>query len=144
MPEDFRKGIHPQSLEYIPLTPESMRREFYDDIWKRFFLATSAMVAQHTSQLPPPCGFYAGSFSVILQAMFSHRSACDNKGSHANFGASNWSKEIAKDEATGVAAFLRVSREYITRLETGKHDPSLSTLTRLAKVLKVKVAELLG
>jgi len=36
-----------------------------------------------------------------------------------------------------------VSREYIARLETGKHDPPLSTLEKLAKALKVKVTELL-
>jgi len=37
-----------------------------------------------------------------------------------------------------------VSREYIARLETGHHDPSLSTLEKLAKALKVKVGELIG
>ncbi len=31
---------------------------------------------------------------------------------------------------------------YIGRLEIGMHDPSLSTLRKLAKALKVKVAEL--
>ncbi len=31
---------------------------------------------------------------------------------------------------------------YIARLETGHHDPSLSTLVKLAKALKVRVAEL--
>jgi transcriptional regulator with XRE-family HTH domain len=36
-----------------------------------------------------------------------------------------------------------LSREYIGRLETGHHDPSLSTLQKLAKALKVKVGELL-
>ncbi len=34
------------------------------------------------------------------------------------------------------------SREYIARLETGKHDPSLSTLEKLAKALRVKVGKL--
>ena len=37
-----------------------------------------------------------------------------------------------------------VSREYIARLETGKHDPPLSTLEKLAKALGVRVTELLG
>jgi transcriptional regulator with XRE-family HTH domain len=32
---------------------------------------------------------------------------------------------------------------YIARLETGRHDPPLSTLIKLAKVLKVKAGELL-
>jgi transcriptional regulator with XRE-family HTH domain len=36
-----------------------------------------------------------------------------------------------------------ISREYLARLEAGQHDPSLSTLTSLAKALKVKVGELL-
>ena len=36
-----------------------------------------------------------------------------------------------------------VSREYIARLGTGHHDPSLSILVKLAKVLKVKVGQLL-
>jgi transcriptional regulator with XRE-family HTH domain len=31
---------------------------------------------------------------------------------------------------------------YIARLEIGRHDPSLSTLAKLAKALKVKVEEL--
>jgi len=34
-----------------------------------------------------------------------------------------------------------ISREYIARLETGHHDPSLSTRVKLAKALKVKVGE---
>jgi putative transcriptional regulator len=37
-----------------------------------------------------------------------------------------------------------LTREYIARLETGRHDPSLSVLISLAKALKVKVEELLG
>lgn len=35
-----------------------------------------------------------------------------------------------------------VSREYIARLELGQQDPTLGTMTKLAKALKVKVAEL--
>jgi len=35
-----------------------------------------------------------------------------------------------------------LTKEYIARLELGQHDPSLSTLTKLAKALKVTVAEL--
>lgn len=35
-----------------------------------------------------------------------------------------------------------VSREYVARLETGRHDPSLSTLAKLAKALGVPVARL--
>lgn len=35
-----------------------------------------------------------------------------------------------------------LTKEYIARLELGQHDPSLSTLAKLAKALKVTVAEL--
>jgi transcriptional regulator with XRE-family HTH domain len=45
-------------------------------------------------------------------------------------------------EQLGVTAGL--SRTFLTRLELGQHDPSLSTLVRLAKALKVSVTELLG
>jgi transcriptional regulator with XRE-family HTH domain len=37
-----------------------------------------------------------------------------------------------------------LSRTFLTRLELGQHDPSLGTLVRLAKALRVSVAELLG
>ncbi|MBI3808720.1 MAG: helix-turn-helix transcriptional regulator [Nitrospirae bacterium] len=33
---------------------------------------------------------------------------------------------------------------YVTKLEQGEHDPTLSTLVRLAKALRVSVTELLG
>ncbi len=36
-----------------------------------------------------------------------------------------------------------VSRQYLSRLEIGRHDPSLSTLVKLAKALKVMVGKLL-
>jgi transcriptional regulator with XRE-family HTH domain len=36
-----------------------------------------------------------------------------------------------------------VSREYIARIELGQHDPTLSTLEKLAKALGVKVGGLL-
>ena len=35
-----------------------------------------------------------------------------------------------------------VSREYIARLEGGKHDPPLSTIEKLAKNLRVKIQDL--
>jgi transcriptional regulator with XRE-family HTH domain len=37
-----------------------------------------------------------------------------------------------------------LSPGYIARLETGRHDPKLSTLVKLAKALGVSVMELLG
>jgi len=43
-----------------------------------------------------------------------------------------------------LAVTAGLSRAFLTRLELGQHDPSLSTLVRLAKTLKVSVAELLG
>lgn len=35
-----------------------------------------------------------------------------------------------------------ISRVFVARLETGKQDPTLTTLKNLAKALKVKVGEL--
>lgn len=42
-----------------------------------------------------------------------------------------------------LAKKANISRVYIARLETGKQDPTLTTLMKLAKALKVKVGELL-
>jgi transcriptional regulator with XRE-family HTH domain len=36
-----------------------------------------------------------------------------------------------------------LSREYVRKLEAGRQDPTLGTLTALAKALKVSLAELL-
>jgi transcriptional regulator with XRE-family HTH domain len=36
-----------------------------------------------------------------------------------------------------------ISREYLARLETGRQDPTLSTLEKLADALRVKVARLI-
>jgi len=36
-----------------------------------------------------------------------------------------------------------ISREYLNRLEGGRHDPTLGTLTRLAKQLGVKLTAFL-
>jgi transcriptional regulator with XRE-family HTH domain len=49
-------------------------------------------------------------------------------------------RELSQD---ALARKVGVSREYIARLETGKHDPPLSTLEKLAKALGVKVGRLL-
>jgi len=43
-------------------------------------------------------------------------------------------------EALAIKAGL--ARAYIARLEIGRHDPSLSTLVKLAKALKVTVGKL--
>jgi transcriptional regulator with XRE-family HTH domain len=43
-----------------------------------------------------------------------------------------------------LAVTAGLSRTFLTRLELGQHDPSLSTLVRVAKALKVSVTELLG
>jgi transcriptional regulator with XRE-family HTH domain len=34
-----------------------------------------------------------------------------------------------------------LSREYVTRIERGRQDPTLGTLERLAKALKVKLVD---
>lgn len=41
-----------------------------------------------------------------------------------------------------LAARARISHGYLKRLETGRHDPTLGTLEKLARALKVKVAHL--
>ncbi len=46
--------------------------------------------------------------------------------------------QLALSNRTGL------SLAYIGRLETGHYDPQLSTLRKLAKALKVTVAELVG
>jgi len=43
-----------------------------------------------------------------------------------------------------LAVIAGLSRTFLTRLELGQHDPSLSTLVRLGKALRVSVTELLG
>ena len=43
-----------------------------------------------------------------------------------------------------LAVTAGLSRTFLTRLELGQHDPSLSTLVRLGKALRVSVTELLG
>ena len=43
-----------------------------------------------------------------------------------------------------LAVNVGLSRTFITRLELGQHDPTLSTLVRLAKTLRVSVTDLLG
>lgn len=41
-----------------------------------------------------------------------------------------------------LAKRARVSRAYLARLEMGRHDPPLSRLRKLAKALRVDIAEL--
>jgi transcriptional regulator with XRE-family HTH domain len=41
-----------------------------------------------------------------------------------------------------LAAKTKLSRGYLARLETDRHDPTLSTVRRLAKVLRVTVGQL--
>jgi transcriptional regulator with XRE-family HTH domain len=43
----------------------------------------------------------------------------------------------------GLAAKAGISRTYLARLETARQDPTLSTLEKLAKALRVKVGRLL-
>ena len=50
--------------------------------------------------------------------------------------AKGWSQER-------LAGTVGVSREYIARLETGKHDPPLSRVEQLAKALRVPIERLL-
>jgi transcriptional regulator with XRE-family HTH domain len=50
--------------------------------------------------------------------------------------AKGWSQARLADEAG-------VTREYIARLETGKHDPPLSRVEKLAIVLGVPIVRLI-
>jgi transcriptional regulator with XRE-family HTH domain len=43
-----------------------------------------------------------------------------------------------------LAVNVGLSRTFVMRLELGQYDPTLSTLVRLAKVLRVSVTDLLG
>jgi transcriptional regulator with XRE-family HTH domain len=43
-----------------------------------------------------------------------------------------------------LAAKAGITRGYLARLETGRHEPTLTMLGKIAKALKVKTAELLG
>ena len=42
-----------------------------------------------------------------------------------------------------LAAKARISRGFLARLETARHDPKLSTLEKIAAALKVDIAKLL-
>src|SRR5262245_63295554 len=44
----------------------------------------------------------------------------------------------------GLAAKAGISREYLARLETGRQDPRISVMTRLAQALGTSVDELLS
>jgi transcriptional regulator with XRE-family HTH domain len=55
-------------------------------------------------------------------------------------------KQLREAQGLSQAALAEkvgVSREYIARLETGKHDPPLSRVEKLAKALKVPIEKLL-
>ena len=41
-----------------------------------------------------------------------------------------------------LAAAAKISREYVRLLEAGRYDPTVGTLQRIAKALKVTLAEL--
>jgi len=41
-----------------------------------------------------------------------------------------------------LAAKASLSRGYLARLETGRHDPSATTLAKIAKALRVPIASL--
>lgn len=44
---------------------------------------------------------------------------------------------------TALAQRAKLSRAYVARLETGKQEPTLSTMTKLARALKVRPSALL-
>jgi transcriptional regulator with XRE-family HTH domain len=44
---------------------------------------------------------------------------------------------------TALAQRARIAREYLNRIEAGRHDPTVGVLARVARVLGVPVGELL-
>lgn len=55
-------------------------------------------------------------------------------------------RELRKERGMSqevLAARAGISRTYLARLETARQDPTLSTLEKLAKALKVRVEKLL-
>jgi transcriptional regulator with XRE-family HTH domain len=48
---------------------------------------------------------------------------------------------LTQEQLAVKAGLVRI---YLTKLEQGEHDPTLSTLVRLGKALRVSVTELLG
>ncbi len=61
------------------------------------------------------------------------------------FGKRLWALREAAGKSQGdVADKAGLSRTYLNQLEAGKRDPSLSTLTRLARALGVKLEALIG
>ena len=63
---------------------------------------------------------------------------------HKKFGMKI--KELRTERGITQEALARkadLSLGYIARLEVGRHEPTLTTLAKIAKVLKVKVADLL-
>jgi transcriptional regulator with XRE-family HTH domain len=52
-------------------------------------------------------------------------------------------RKAAGMSQAGLAKRARLTRVYVTRLEAGRQDPSLSTINALARALGVTVAELI-
>jgi transcriptional regulator with XRE-family HTH domain len=48
---------------------------------------------------------------------------------------------MSQADVANASGVSRVSREYIARLELGQPDPTLGTMRKLAKAVKVKVGE---
>jgi DNA-binding XRE family transcriptional regulator len=43
-----------------------------------------------------------------------------------------------------LAAKAGISREYLTRIESGRYDPRISVVVKIAEALRVRVDELVG
>jgi transcriptional regulator with XRE-family HTH domain len=52
-------------------------------------------------------------------------------------------RDLQKITQKELAARAGISRGYLARLETGRHDPTITTLEKLAKALNVPVGRLL-
>jgi transcriptional regulator with XRE-family HTH domain len=51
-------------------------------------------------------------------------------------------RQARKLSQAALATRAGFTREYVNKIEAGRYDPPLSTLTALAKALRVKVEEL--
>jgi transcriptional regulator with XRE-family HTH domain len=53
-------------------------------------------------------------------------------------------REVREMSRAELAELAGITREYVRRIEAGAQDPTLGTLQKIAKALKVKVADLVN
>ena len=65
-----------------------------------------------------------------------------SRGGRSVEGATRSMGARARNVLQVLARKARITREYVNKLEAGRYDPTISVVQRLAKALKVSVAEL--